>query len=210
MFGDGRTRIAGKPSDAQPGAQPAGPVCGSHRAKTDMNHPLRCRCGKLRGYVVPHRSTMRAVCYCRDCQAFARFLGTPGIVDENGGTEVVASLPKHLLFTGGLEVLACMSLSERGILRWYADCCKTPVGNTPRNPKLPYVGVIHNCLEARSPTVESSFGPLRLRVNTHSARTKIQSTPIASTVGVLTLMMSVLGGRLTGAHKINPFFMPDS
>jgi hypothetical protein len=175
-----------------------------------MNHPLRCRCGTLQGYVLPRTASMRAVCYCKDCQAYARFLGTPGIVDEDGGTEVVASLPKHLHFTGGLEVLACMSLSERGILRWYANCCKTPVGNTPRNPKLPYVGVIHSCLEASSPTLESSFGPLHMAVNTNSARTKVQSTPIASTVGMLTLMMSVLGSRLTGAHKINPFFLSDS
>jgi hypothetical protein len=153
---------------------------------------------------------MRAVCYCEDCQAYARFLHTPGIVDQDGGTEVVASLPKHVHFTAGLDVLACMSLSERGILRWYASCCNAPVGNTPRDPKLPYVGVVHSCLEASSPTIESSFGQLHMAVNTKSARNKVRSTPIASTVGLLTLMKSVLGARLTGAYKINPFFMPSS
>jgi hypothetical protein len=153
---------------------------------------------------------MRAVCYCNDCQAYARFLRTPGVVDQNGGTEVVASLPKHVHFTAGLDVLACMSLSERGLLRWYASCCNTPVGNTPRNPSLPYVSVVHSCLEASSPTIESSFGQLHTAVNTKSARNKVRSTPIASTVGLLTLTKAVLGAHLTGAYKINPFFMPGS
>jgi hypothetical protein len=159
---------------------------------------------------VPSTTAMRAVCYCTDCQAYARFLRTPGVVDQDGGTEVVASLPKHVHFTAGLEVLGCMSLSERGLLRWYSSCCNTPVGNTPRNPKLPYVGVIHSCLETSLPTIESSFGPLHMAVNTKSARNKVRSTPIASTVGLLTLMKVVLRARLTGEYKINPFFMPGS
>lgn len=152
----------------------------------------------------------RAICYCKDCQAYARFLRTPGIVDQDGGTEVVASLPKHVHFTAGLEVLACMSLSERGLLRWYANCCNTPIGNTLRSPKLPYVGVVHSCLESSSLSMDSSFGRLRIAVNTKSARNKVRSTPIASTVGLLIPMMSLLGARLTGAYKSNPFFMPNS
>jgi hypothetical protein len=175
-----------------------------------MNHPLRCRCGTLQGYVVPATEATRAVCYCKDCQAYGRFLRTAGVVDEDGGTEVVALLPKHVHFTAGLQVLACVSLSERGLLRWYASCCNTPVGNTPRNPKLPYVGVVHSCLEGSSPSMDSSFGRLHIAVNTKSARNRIRSTPIASTVGLLIPMMSLLGARLTGAYKDNPFFMPDS
>ena len=171
-----------------------------------MNHPLRCHCGTLQGHIVSSASAVRAVCYCADCQAYARFLGTPGVADEDGGTEVVASLPRYVELTAGLEVLACLSLSERGLLRWYARCCNTPVGNTPRTPKVPYVGVIHSCLEGSSPSLESSFGRRRLAVNTKSARNKVRSTPIASTVGVFTLMMSSLGARVSGAYRSNPFF----
>jgi hypothetical protein len=39
-----------------------------------------------------------------------------------------------------------MSLGPKGLLRWYADSCRTPIGNTPRNPKLSYVGLVHGCL----------------------------------------------------------------
>jgi hypothetical protein len=173
-------------------------------------HPLRCRCGTVQGHVVRSFGSARAVCYCRDCQAYARFLGTPGVVDEHGGTEVIATLPADVHFTAGLEALACMSLSERGLLRWYASCCNTPLGNTPRNPALPYVGVPRSCLPGGQPALERSFGPRRMAVNTRSARTNIPSTPIASIIGVMRLMVSALGARLSGKHRQNPFFAPDT
>jgi hypothetical protein len=37
-------------------------------------HPLRCSCGTLKGFVTHPERVNRVVCYCRDCQAFARFL----------------------------------------------------------------------------------------------------------------------------------------
>jgi hypothetical protein len=171
-----------------------------------MTHPLRCRCGALRGVLTPSASATRAICYCKDCQAFARFLGTEGIVDEHGGTEVIASLPRYLRFTAGLDKLACLSLRERGLLRWYASCCDTPIGNTPRNPKVPYVGVVHSCLASVSPTIDESFGRSRIVVNTKSATAPVRATPLASTAAVVKLMTLALGARLSGAYTENPFF----
>ena len=45
--------------------------------------PLRCECGKIRGLAegVAQSEGTRCVCYCGDCQAFARFLGRDGILD---------------------------------------------------------------------------------------------------------------------------------
>ena len=171
-----------------------------------MNHPLRCRCGTFRGHLERSASATRAVCYCKDCQAFARFLGTPGVVDADGGTEVVASLPKHVHFTAGVDALSCLSLSERGLLRWYASCCNTPIGNTPRNFKLPYVGLIHACFEGGSPGIETTFGPRRIAVNTQSARNAVRSTPLATAVRVVVLIAAALADRLGGTYRQNPFF----
>ena len=107
-----------------------------------MNTQLRCRCGTIQGTVDPRHVYARAVCYCKDCQAFARFLGSPDqILDRQGGTEIVAILPAAVQFTTGVEKLACMSLSDKGLLRWYASCCRTPIGNTPRDRSTPYVGI---------------------------------------------------------------------
>jgi len=170
-----------------------------------MNHPLRCRCGALEGHVIPAWSATHAVCYCRDCQAYARFLGGAGVVDDDGGTEVVATLPARVKLTHGLEHLASLSLSERGLLRWYASCCATPVANTPRNPGVPYAGLVHSCL-GDAAAIRSTFGPLRIAVNTKSARHVVASTPVATLFGVLGLATALLGARLSGSYRRNPFF----
>jgi hypothetical protein len=58
--------------------------------------------------------------------------------------------------------------------------------------------------------MDSSFGRVHIAVNTKSARKKVRSTPIATTVGLLMPMMAMLGTRLTGEYKNNPFFRPES
>ena len=149
----------------------------------------------------------RAVCYCKDCQAFARFLKRADtVLDEHGGMAIVATVPELVHFTQGLEALACMSLSDRGLLRWYANCCNTPIGNTSRDFKTPYIGLIESCLKSSSPSVQESFGPVRMVLNTKSARGGVKSTPVSNLVALLVIMKSVIGGRLNGAYKRNPFF----
>jgi hypothetical protein len=171
--------------------------------------PIRCACGSLEGYLEsPHRAA-RAICYCRDCQSFARFLGKPErTLDEHGGSDVVATSPRHLHFTRGQDQLRCMSLSGRGLLRWYAGCCRTPIGNTPRDPKLPYVGLLRDCLAGSRDEVDAAFGPARVAINTASARGKVGSTPWATFAAVLKIMRNVYGSRLSGKYKANPFFRP--
>jgi hypothetical protein len=150
------------------------------------------------------------VCYCKDCQAFAHFLGKTGdILDEMGGTDVIATLPKYLTFTQGFDALACMSLTEKGMLRWYARCCNTPIGNTPRDFKVSFVGLVHTCLEDPSRTLESSFGPVRMRVNTRNAKGRPKSMPISTVASVLRFSISLVHARLDGSYKRTPFFAPD-
>ena len=175
-----------------------------------MNHPLRCRCGTLKGYVSHPEKVSRGVCYCKDCQAFAHFLGMPGdILDAMGGTDVVATLPKYVTFTQGVEALACMSLTENGLLRWYASCCNTPIGNTPRDFKVSHVGLVHTCLEDPPRTLESSFGPVRMRVNTKHAKGKPKSMPISTIASLVRFLISLIRARLDGSYKCTPFFAPD-
>ena len=125
-----------------------------------MNHSLQCQCGTLRGHVSHTESVCRGICYCKDCQAYAHFLGKPGeILDEMGGSDVIATLPQHVTFTQGVEKLTCMSLSGRGrgMLRWYASCCNTPIGNTARDFKVSHVGLLHNCLQDPSASLDLSL-----------------------------------------------------
>jgi hypothetical protein len=99
-----------------------------------------------------------------------------------------------------------MSLSDHGLLRWYATCCNTPIGNTPRDFKTPYVGLIESCLKSNSPSLQESFGPVRMVLNTKSAWGRVKSTPVSNLVAMLGLMKSVIGTRLSGTYKRNPFF----
>lgn len=175
-----------------------------------MNHPLRCQCGTIRGYVSPQGMAALAVCYCKDCQAYACFLDRAEVVlDTLGGTDIVAMFPRQVHLTDGAEALACMSLSERGILRWYAKCCNTPIGNTSRNPKTPYVGLVHSCLVNSSPSVRESFGPVRMVLNPKSARGHVKSTPLRNTVAILKIVTAMIGARLD-RNNTNPFFLADA
>jgi len=177
-----------------------------------MNHPLQCQCGTLKGYVSRPGVATRGICYCKDCQAFAHFLERPGdaVLNELGGTEILATLPKHVQFSQGLDALVCMSLSDQGLLRWYASCCNTPIGNTPRDYKIPYVGLIHSCLAKHSPSLEDSFGPVRMVLQTKSATGHVKSAPMSNFVALLKIMKSVIATRISGNYKRNPFFVEDS
>lgn len=174
-----------------------------------MNHPLQCRCGKLKGHVAHPRKASRGVCYCRDCQAYAHFLGKADeILDEAGGSDVIATLPKYVAFTDGVENLTCMSLSPKGILRWYANCCNTPIGNTVRNYKVSYVGLLHSCL-GNSQALNHTFGPVRLVANAKSAHGTPRSMPISTFLALLRFFPRLLRARLDGSYKRTPFFVPE-
>jgi hypothetical protein len=62
----------------------------------------------------------RFVCYCTDCQAFARFLGRPDVLDAAGGTDIFQMPPAHLKLPAGTDALRCLCLSAK-VLRWYTD-----------------------------------------------------------------------------------------
>ena len=182
-----------------------------------MTHPLRCNCGKLTGTLVGVASPQenrtkdinRCVCYCKDCQAFARFLKREDdILDEIGGTSIVQTIPKHVTFLEGTENLACIRLTENGPLRWYAACCNTPIGNTSPNFKLPFIGLIHNCLSAEQDSLDAIFGSVRMYVNTQSAIGEQKPKSTGFLAGTLRMMGMVFRSRIDGSYKQNPFFNP--
>ncbi len=157
----------------------------------------------------PRHAMGRGVCYCLDCQAYAQALGHPrDVVDAMGGTDVVAITASHVVFDQGIESLACLSLSPRGLLRWHTRCCATPVANTPRDWRIAYAGLVHNVLEGEVP-VEASFGPVRARVNTAHAHGTASPTRLATLSFVLAAIARAGGARLSGRYRRSPFFARD-
>ena len=90
-----------------------------------MNQSIRCQCGALTGELRQKGPALRAVCYCRYCQAYAYHLGMPqSVLDALGGTEVVATQARYVSLDKGAEHLACLSLSPNGLLRWTQGAAK--------------------------------------------------------------------------------------
>jgi hypothetical protein len=176
-----------------------------------MDHPLQCRCGAVRGVVTQPPSANRAVCYCRDCQAFAHFLGrTDDVLDANGGTDIIQTLPASVTITQGSGELAAMRLSDKGLVRWYAKCCSTPIGNTMADYRISFVGLVHNCLESPGSSLDRSFGPIRMVSFPKRAKVKVRSTPLGITVGMLRLLTMMAGARMSGAYRRTPFYSKDT
>ena len=176
---------------------------------TDIH--LECACGKLRGtaHAVSPASGTRVLCYCDDCQAFARFLGLPGILDERGGTDIFQMAPSKVQLTSDLDTLACVRLSDKGMHRWYCSACKTPLGNT-MGPALPFVGLLHSFMrfEPSGPSRDAVLGPPLARVQTKFATPGAPlASPTLATVRAIAHTVRLLGGWwLTRAGFPSPFF----
>lgn len=68
-----------------------------------------------------------------------------------------------------------MRLSEKGLLRWYAKCCNTPIGNTLADYRISFIGLLHDCLTRTGESLDESFGPVRARSFTAAAHGNVVS-----------------------------------
>jgi hypothetical protein len=179
---------------------------------TPADIPLRCRCGNVRGLAraLSPRVGLRFFCYCRHCQAFVRFLGRPEVLDAAGGTDIFQMAPARLRLDAGLEALRCVRLSNRGVLRWYTDCCHTPVANTADTARFPLVAVIHAFMdhEGDGRPRDEVLGPPRCRLFERSAVAPLPpgaAPPPSAGVFVRRTAM-LLGWWMRGLARPSPFF----
>jgi hypothetical protein len=109
-------------------------------------------------------------------------------------------------FTQGTEALACMRLTDKGMVRWYAGCCKTPIGNTLENYKISFIGLLHNCLETAERPLQNSFGAVRTCANPQGAigDPKPKAKGMAATIWWV--VKTILKARVNGDYKRTPFF----
>jgi len=115
---------------------------------TGLDIPLRCKCGHVRGVAinVSPSTGFRFFCYCKDCQTFAHFLGRADVLNPAGGTDIFQMPPARIQLTEGTDALRCLRLSDK-VLRWYTDCCRTPIANTAADPRFPLAAVIHSFMD---------------------------------------------------------------
>ena len=169
---------------------------------------LRCRCGEVRGRVTDAspRTVNRIVCYCDDCQAFAHQLGRADLLDAQGGSDIIQLAPATLSFLQGQQRIVGVRLTPKGLFRWYANCCNTPVGNT-LTPAIPFVGIVAQAIDHTTQQADDVFGPPRGAI---LGKYAIGTPPAGSTGLNLPLLLraigKVLGWRLRGKAWPHPFF----
>lgn len=111
--------------------------------------------------------------------------------------------PAGIWITDGLQYIACMSLSDKGRLRWHTACCQTPLGNTPRSAKIGYIGIVTTCLDAAPSRIEATLGP-RDRIVLNTASGKVRPTPLQFLLGGLNILRHIVVARF-GAPQPSPF-----
>lgn len=175
----------------------------------DEELPMRCACGKVTAvaHQVRPQNVNHVICGCRYCRAYARHLGrADDMLDKFGGTEVFQMSPRDLKFTSGAEYIACLRITRKGPLRWYTDCCKTPIANTFETPAVPFMGVAAAFVDRRAiyGELQDFIGPVAVRVNT---RRRAPGKGVLRLVAmVLRFSIMIAKWRLSGDHKHSPFF----
>ncbi|QMU59697.1 MAG: hypothetical protein GKR98_16840 [Boseongicola sp.] len=168
-----------------------------------MSATWTCDCGETSA-TIPTKGTGRAVCYCRDCQAFALLAADGRSLDAAGGSDLILTTPGAVTITKGDENLRCLRLSDKGPIRWYTACCGAPMSNVLGNPKLPYAS-----LTTRGFKDQSKFGPVRLRTNRKEATQRVTQPKGSLPRTILSVIRRGLTSRITGKYRTSPFFNPD-
>jgi hypothetical protein len=163
-------------------------------------HQLKCKCGAVQGQVLKGAPSNRVRCYCTDCRAFGRFVGPAAqVLDAQGGTEIVQVCQSRLRFDRGLEHLASIRLTDKGMIRWYAQCCHTPIGNTMPDPKMSFIGLIHTSMDVSA--LERDFGYSIALLNTSSALGDPKPQQRGLVGVIFRFARLVLASRIMGRYK---------
>jgi hypothetical protein len=169
---------------------------------------LSCSCREVRGLVsdVAPNTVNRVICYCDDCQAFLHKIERADLLDGQGGTDIVQFAPACVSFVQGTERIVGLRLTPRGLYRWYASCCRMPLGNT-LSPAIPFIGVVAQAFESETQNPDQLFGRPLGRI---FGRYAVGHPPKGSTGLNPWLMVRairrVLGWRLRGKTWPHPFF----
>jgi hypothetical protein len=173
--------------------------------------PLRCRCGAMRGALELDRArSCRMVCACVDCQAFARFCDRADLLDADGGTDLFQADPSRVTITEGAEYLCCMRLSAKGLARFYAGCCRTPIGNAVATGTPPFIGLIDNFVDTAAVglTRDQALGPVRGRVFVATGPHAAPAARLQAQARVVPHTMKVLFFNWLRRAEPQPFFAP--
>ena len=160
----------------------------------------QCICGAVQFTVSPEKAA-RCICYCKDCQAFARHFSREDWLEHASGSDLLQAMPHEVRLAVGAEHLACLKLSDKGPIRWYAACCGTPICNTGASRRVPLASML-----VRGFGPEAALPAITAHVNRKGATARIEGD-MGSTGKLVRLFLSRAAlSVLTGKHRKTPFF----
>jgi len=117
--------------------------------------------------------------------------------------------PARVKLTAGKQAVRCLRFSSK-VLRWYAGCCRTPIGNTAADPRFPVIALIHCFMdhEADGRSRDVVLGPPLCRIHERSAVGPLPPmAPAPPLVWVFVRRASkMLGWWMRGLARPSPFF----
>jgi hypothetical protein len=188
-------------------------VQAGHEVIMTRDIELSCKCGNVHAVVtgVAPETVNRMVCYCSDCQAFAHQLHRADLLDDKGGTDVVQVAPAAVRFDRGQDQIRAVRLSDKGMFRWYASCCNTPLGNSPGTTP-PFLGITRQAYATDAlGGADAVFGPPRAAVwGQHAVGTPPPNSTKLNPLLIGRVLWSMLRWRVKGQHAPHPFFDSDT
>ena len=162
------------------------------------DHPFSCSCGAFAGHIPAEaqKSGLRLVCFCPDCRANELYHQQPDPVE---GVDLFQVAPHAVTITQGAEHLRLLRLGPKGLFRWYASCCGTPVANTLSKPKLAFAGLRSDLFDSKE-----ALGKVKARAYVVRAGKPPRNEGMARMVyGIFSRMITA---NLSGLWRKTPFF----
>ena len=171
---------------------------------TDLS--FACDCATVTGAMrVASGEGDYVVCHCTDCQNLTRHLDHEQLLDAHGGTALYQTRCARMRIDTGRDELACLHLTDAPTLRWYAACCRTPLFNTFKNGKLPFITILTAaCDPGRR---DQAFGPLRGHLFTQDAIGDASQLPKMSMVTLMRRFFArAIKDLVSGDRRRSPLF----
>jgi len=117
--------------------------------------------------------------------------------------------PAQVSIHEGSEQIRCLRLSPKGLFRWYAGCCNTPLGNT-LGARLPVLIVVHSWMDhaAAGHSREQDLGQPKLRMHARFAKGGVPpgAHPRVPPSAIPSTLAFFARGLLGGRAQPSPFF----
>lgn len=157
-----------------------------------------CACGHLAGQISAEaqKSGLRILCFCPDCRANELFHQQQ---DPTAGVDLFQMAPHGITLTKGADQLRLMRLGPKGLFRWYAGCCGTPIANTLAKPQLAFVGLRSDLFDDKN-----ALGKVRARSHViRPGKPPQNQGMMRMVIGIFSRMITA---RVSGLWRQTPFF----